>query len=202
MYTPSQLQFVLLMLIDILMKTLIVVILASLMLYACSNTQQLKPNRTAKLYFEQLAQTPSTHEQDVEEVFNLIYADYKKGATESNIRAVYAEDLYFNDTFKIINNIDSLVEYMSHSSQQVNSTTVDILDVFKSEHDYFIRWSMKIDTTISGRDIYSHSIGMTQLRFNDAGKVVFHQDFWDSSEAFFEHLPLMGRFVKKVKTML
>lgn len=184
------------------MRTLIVVILASIVLYACSNAQQLKPNRTAELYFDHLAQTPATSEQNVEEVFNLIYSDYKQGANEANIRAVYADELYFNDTFKIIDNIDQLVEYMSHSAGQVNSTTVDILDVIKSEHDYFIRWSMKIDTTISGKDIFSHSIGMTQLRFNDSGKVVFHQDFWDSSEAFFEHLPMMGRFVKKVKTML
>lgn len=184
------------------MKVLIVVLLATLTLYACSRTPQLKPNRTAALYFDQLSETPATSDQDVRKVFNKIYADYKQGATENNIRAVYADELYFNDTFKIITNIDELVHYMSQSAGQVNSTTVDILDVIRSEHDYFVRWSMKIDTTISGRDIFSHSIGMTQLRFDEQGKVIFHQDFWDSSEAFFEHLPMMGRFVKKVKTML
>ncbi len=184
------------------MKALIVVLIASLVLYACSRTPQLKPNRTAELYFDQLAMTPATSEQDVKKIFSKIYADYKKGATEDNIRAIYAEKLYFNDTFKIIQNIDDLVNYMSHSAEQVNSTTVDVLDVIRGEHDYFIRWSMQIDTTISGKDIFSHSIGMTQLRFNEQGKVIFHQDFWDSSEAFFEHLPMMGRFVKKVKTML
>lgn len=184
------------------MRILFLITLACLALYACSRTPQLKPNRTAKLYFNHLDTTPTTSEQDAKKVFNSIFADYKNGATEANIRAVYAEKLYFNDTFKIIDNIDDLVDYMSHSAQQVDSTTVDVLDVIRSKHDYFIRWSMKINTTISGKDIYSHSIGMTQLRFDDQGKVVFQQDFWDSSEAFFEHLPMMGRFVKKVKTMM
>ncbi len=184
------------------MKTIIVVLLASLILYACSRTPKLKPNRTADNYFEQLSSLPATSEHDVEKTFGKIYADFKQGATEDNIRAVYAEKLYFNDTFKIIEDLDELVTYMSESANHVNSTEVEILDVMRSKDDYFIRWSMKMDLRVKGKDIYSHSIGMTQLRFNEAGKVVFHQDFWDSSEAFFEHLPLMGRFVKKVKSML
>lgn len=184
------------------MKTIIAVLLVSMILYACSQTPKLNPNRTADNYFSQLSSLPATSEHEVEETFGKIYANFKQGATEDNIRAVYAEKLYFNDTFKIIEDLDELVSYMSESASQVNSTKVEILDVMRSKDDYFIRWSMKMDLRVKGKDIYSHSIGMTQLRFNEAGKVVFHQDFWDSSEAFFEHLPLMGRLVKKVKSML
>jgi len=149
-----------------------------------------------------LAQTPATSEQNVEQLFGTIFTDFKNGATEQNIRAVYAEEIYFNDTFKIIDNIDELVHYMSESANSVESTTVEILDVIHANQDYFVRWMMDIKVNIQGRDVHSRSIGMTQLRFNEAGKVVFHQDFWDSSEAFYEHLPFLGRFVKKVKTML
>ena len=184
------------------MKTITVVLLASLILYACTQSPKLKPNRTAENYFSHLANTPSTTENDVELIFGKIFSDFKQGATETNIRSVYANKMYFNDTFKIIEDLDELVIYMSESAEQVNSTTVEILDVMRSEHDYFIRWSMKMELNIKGKNIFSHSIGMTQLRFNEFGKVVFQQDFWDSSEAFFEHLPLMGRFVKKVKSML
>ena len=184
------------------MKTIIVVILISLVLYACSTNSQLKSNRTAESYFSYLAATPATTEHEVAATFGKIFSNFKQGAIEENIRSAYAEKLYFNDTFKIIEDIDELVVHMSESADHVNSTTVDILDVMRSEHDYYIRWSMKMDLIVKGKDIFSHSIGMTQLRFNEAGKVVFHQDFWDSSEAFFEHLPFMGHFVKKVKSML
>ena len=184
------------------MKIIIVVLLASFILYACSRTPKLKPNRTADNYFSHLAATPATFDHEVELTFGKIFSNFKQGATEANIRSVYAEKLYFNDTLKIIDDLDTLVVYMSESADHVNSTTVDILDVMRSESDYFIRWSMKMELDVKGKNIFSHSIGMTQLRFNEAGKVVFHQDFWDSSEAFFEHLPLLGRFVKKVKTML
>ncbi len=184
------------------MRTLLIFLLFAVVLYACSSTPKLELNRTADSYFDHLSNTPSTTEHDVRNTFGKIFTDFKQGATEENIRTVYADRLYFNDTFKIINDIDELVTYMSESAAHVDRTTVDILDVFRTEHDYFIRWSMKMDLSVKGSDIHSHSIGMTQLRFNTEGKVVFHQDFWDSSEAFYEHLPLMGRFVKKVKTML
>lgn len=184
------------------MKIIIIIIVFTVVLYACSGSSQLKPNRSAAEYFNHLANTPATTEHEVKDAFGMIFNDFKQGATESNIRKVYGDNLYFNDTFRIVTNIDDLVEYLSHSASQVESTEVEILDVIRSEHDYFIRWSMDMKLKIKGKDIQSQSIGMTQLRFNQAGKVIFHQDFWDSSEAFFEHLPMMGGLVKRIKSML
>ncbi|MFC3195460.1 nuclear transport factor 2 family protein [Marinicella sediminis] len=184
------------------MKILLIILILAGSLYACSSSPELKHNRTADEYFSYLEQTPATTEHDVESTFGIIFSDFKSGATESNIRSVYANELYFNDTLKIIYNIDDLVSYMSESAAHVDSTTVDILDVIRSDQDYFIRWSMKMKLSVRGKSINSHSIGMTQLRFNEAGKVVFHQDFWDASEALYEHLPILGRWVKKVKDMM
>ncbi|MGJ8663522.1 MAG: hypothetical protein ACSHWU_07720 [Marinicella sp.] len=173
-----------------------------LLLIACNKSSNLKNNRSATEYLKHLANTPATSEHEIRETFGMIFDDFKSGATEENIRKVYADKLYFNDTFKIIGNIEDLIHYLSHSAEQVENTHVEILDVIRSEEDYFIRWSMKMQLKIKGKEINSHSIGMTQIRFNQAGKIMFHQDFWDSSEAFFEHLPFMGRFVKNIKSML
>ena len=182
--------------------TIILVTTLSLLLYACSKGKQMKPNRTHNHYLAQLDSTPDTHQAEPEEAFAAIFSDYKANATEENIRATYAEELYFNDTFVIIDNIDDLVKYMTHSASQVNETTVDILEVIQGKQDYYIRWTMKMDLTIKGKDILSRSIGMSQLRFDEAGKVIFHQDFWDSSEAFYEQLPYLGYFIRKVKGMM
>jgi|GEM_PF-6153046 len=184
------------------MKFIFIITIFILLLYACSSSTNLKTNRSATQYFNHLANTPATQEHEVRDTFGLIFNDFKHGAIEANIRQVYAEKLYFNDTFKIIDNIEDLIQYMSHSASQVESTKVNVLDVIRSKDDYFIRWSMKMKLKIKGKHIESHSIGMSQIRFNHAGKIVFHQDFWDSSEAFFEHLPMMGGLVKKIKSML
>ncbi len=182
--------------------TITLVTLISLFLYACSQGTQMKPNRTHSQYFEQIKTTPATRDAEPKKTFASIFSDYKANATEENIRATYADELYFNDTIVIIDNIDDLVKYMTHSAAQVNETTVEILEEIQGNEDYYIRWAMKMDLTIKGKNIVSHSIGMSQLRFNEAGKVVFHQDFWDSSEALYERLPYLGYFIRKVKGMM
>lgn len=184
------------------MKTIVILLMLVLIIYLTTRTPKYKPNRTADKYFEHLNVTNPTTEQDVKKIFGKIFSDFKSGATEANIRSVYAENLYFNDTLKIVEGIDELVQYMTESAESVDGTTVEILEVIRGDEDYFIRWSMKMDLNIKGSESFSHSVGMSQLRFNEAGKITFQQDFWDSSEAFFEHIPVLGRFVKKVKTML
>ena len=59
-----------------------------------------------------------------------------------------------------------------------------------------------MDFSAKGRDIHSVSIGMTQLRFNDEGKIILHQDYWDGAEGFYQHLPYIGYFVRKVRDSL
>jgi len=61
---------------------------------------------------------------------------------------------------------------------------------------------MVMEFKAKSKDIYSKSIGMTQLRFNQEGKIIFHQDFWDSTEGFYQHLPYIGYIVRKIRSKL
>jgi hypothetical protein len=35
--------------------------------------------------------------------------------------------------------------------------------------------------------------------FDESGKVILHQDYWDSASGFFEHIPIVGGVIKAVK---
>ena len=104
--------------------------------------------------------------------------------------------------FKTINNIDELINYMQDTAEAVEVTTVDILDVSKSDTDYYLRWVMHMKFTAKGKEVDSQSIGVTQIRFNEQGKVVLHQDFWDGAEGFYQHLPFVGYIIRKVRDSL
>ncbi|MBT8142802.1 MAG: nuclear transport factor 2 family protein [Gammaproteobacteria bacterium] len=135
------------------------------------------------------------------EKFQNVLGDFNDGMTEENLRSLYADDLYFNDTFVTITTIDELVEYLLKTAGNA-TTTVKMLDVSKSETDYYLRWSMDIEFVARGKAIRSRSIGMTQVRFNEQGKVIFHQDYWDSANAFYQHLPVVGGLVQRVRNSL
>lgn len=181
---------------------LIILLIVSFLSVAVSKTPK-SSNDVVINYLDALVKSPKTEDkQRVKEHFELLFADFKKGANEEIIRKTYADSFYFNDTFKATNDIDELVPYMIETAKNVESTTVEILDIAKSETDYYIRWVMDMKFKVKRRDVHSKSTGVTQIRFNDEGKIVFHHDYWDSADGFYQHLPYVGFFVRKAKSML
>jgi hypothetical protein len=59
----------------------------------------------------------------------------------------------------------------------------------------YLRWSMRMQFRAAGRDVDSLSVGITQLRFDEAGQIVLQQDYWDSAEGFYRHLPVVGGLI-------
>ena len=77
---------------------------------------------------------------------------------------------------------------------------VTVVDVARSGANYYVRWTMEVRFKGARDSVFT--IGMTQLRFNEQGLIVFHQDFWDSTAGFFEHLPVLGSAIRWIKTKI
>jgi hypothetical protein len=75
---------------------------------------------------------------------------------------------------------------------------VEILQTLISEADVYLIWSMRAEFTPVRQSVVSYTIGVTHLRFNEAGRVVLHQDFWDTGLGFYQHIPVLGRVVKYI----
>lgn len=174
-----------------------------LLINSCATYENTMYNKRVNDFLEVSLDTPiSSSVENPEQKFLKLFGDFKQGAKSDIIRDLYAEKFYFNDTFKTFTNINDLVAYMHETADNVTVTTVEILDISKSESDYYLRWVMHMKFTAKGRAVDSKSVGMTQIRFNDQGKVILHQDYWDGAEGFYEHLPLVGYIVRKIKSSL
>ena len=121
---------------------------------------------------------------------------------KTKLRQTYAPDAYFNDTLKEINDIDTLEKYLLKTAENVDSCTVEFLDTASSGGEYYFRWLMKIRFKKFHKGEEQPSIGITHIRFNKEGKVVFHQDYWDAAGNFFEKIPVLGWMIGKVKGSL
>jgi hypothetical protein len=132
------------------------------------------------------------------EVFN----QTQHGEVAEIIRQTYAEQLYFNDTFRTITDRNELIEYMQQTGQQVDRLEVNVQDIARSGHDIYVRWIMQMQFTVMGKQVDSKSIGISQLRFNDQGKIILHQDFWDGVDGFYQYLPIIGYSLKKIREKL
>jgi SnoaL-like protein len=118
------------------------------------------------------------------------------------IEIAYADAFYFSDTLHVINRRDALIDYLAETAKRVDDIQVTILSVSHDNVDVYVRWKMETKLSVWGKDIDAHSVGISQLRFNQQGKVILHQDFWDSSEGLLSHLPFIGGVVRWTRNQL
>jgi len=144
----------------------------------------------------------SVAERAALERFRELFEDFKGVDFEARLRAVYAEDVWFDDTLKTLRGRDAVVRYFAKTADALESGSAEILDVATSDGDYYVRWEMRLRFARLDRGTTHRSVGVSHLRFDREGKVVLHQDFWDSSRGLFEHVPGLGWLLKQAKRRL
>lgn len=125
-------------------------------------------------------------------------ADY----IEKEISNVYAENAYLNDTLKTLKNRDEIKKHFIKTSKAMTSYSVEIEDIASTSQGHYVRWTMKFTAPklAKGKEIIS--IGISYVVFDQDGKAILHQDYWDSTAGFFEHVPLVGGGIRVVKKRL
>jgi hypothetical protein len=134
--------------------------------------------------------------------FKVAYADLTDPRVGKKVRETYAERLFFNDTLHTFDQLDDLAAYMERTGAGLHESIVEVHHVIRDGADVYVRWTMEFKTRAVGRDIHSRSIGMTHLRFDADGRVVLHQDFWDSGHGLYAHLPFVGFAVRRARRAL
>lgn len=157
--------------------------------------------RTVEAYHEALERIPgetAAIERGVTS-FRQTFADLTRDDLAQRIGELYAEEFYFNDTVHIARKRSELVDYMARTGQNLANSRVEVHKIIRDGADVYLRWEMSFATRAVGKRVKSHSIGMTHLRFNEAGQIVLHQDFWDSGSALYAHLPVVGFWVRRAR---
>ncbi|TVS10812.1 MAG: nuclear transport factor 2 family protein [Wenzhouxiangella sp.] len=134
--------------------------------------------------------------------FKASYADLTSPTLADDISATYASTLYFNDTLHTFSKLEDLAAYMKQTGSALSESSVDVHQVIRDGADVYVRWTMEFKSRAVGRNIHSRSIGVSHLRFDEEGRVVLHQDFWDSGHALYAHLPIVGFFVRRARSAL
>jgi hypothetical protein len=144
----------------------------------------------------------SEEEGQAIERFQSLLSDFKAPDFGERIPEVYAEDVFFNDTLKTLHGVDDLQEYLTATGEAIDKGTVEFLDVVSDSGNYYFRWVMTIRFKQLARGEDTLSVGMSHVRFDAAGKVVLHQDFWDSTGGLFEYVPALGWMLRRAKNRL
>lgn len=134
--------------------------------------------------------------------FRELFGGLKPTDFEARLRAVYVEDVWFDDTLQMLRGLDAVVRYLAKTADALESGSAEVLDVAASDGDHYGRWDTRLRFARFDRGTTRRSVGVSHLRFDREGKVVLHQDFWDASRGLFEHVPGRGWPLKRAKRRL
>ena len=134
--------------------------------------------------------------------FQSLLGDYKAADFASRIREVYADYAFFNDTLKTLQGGAAIQKHFVAVAEALVEGTVDFVDVVAGDGDYYFRWVMTVRFERLAKSQEVLTVGMSHVRFDAAGRVVLHQDFWDSTGGLFEHVSGLGWLLRRAKSRL
>jgi limonene-1,2-epoxide hydrolase len=146
------------------------------------------------------AQDEQPLEPGLEPFLNL-FADFEPQAVEARARAVYAPRAYFNDGLVELEGVEEIAAYLGRTAGLTTELEVDVEHVVSADGEIYLRWVMRF-TTAGSRATTIIAPGVTHLRLDGSGRIVYHRDHWDGSGALAELVPGVGRVLRWARSRL
>lgn len=118
---------------------------------------------------------------------------------EANAAKVYAPDAYLNDTLVTHHGVEQIKAYFLKTAETMTQYQVTVDDTVSSGNDHYVRWTMVFAAPKLNGGKPVESVGMSHVRFNSAGQVIMHQDFWDSGTNIYGQLPVLGGVIESIR---
>lgn len=136
--------------------------------------------------------------QMIQQVIDL-FSVYTEENLSKNLTNVYAEKIYFRDAFKEFSDSSELLEYMLAGLKPLDQAEFVFNRVARSGGDFYFDWTMRLDFKKTPPNTWEESIGVSHMRFNSEGKVIFHQDYWDPTDIVYRRIPIAKQLIAFVK---
>lgn len=128
-----------------------------------------------------------------------LFTNYTQDYLQKNVTEVYAEKVYFRDAFKRFDRADEIRDYLVHGVSALTAAEFDFQRIIRAGDEFYIDWIMRLDFKATPAGTWEESIGMTHMRFNSEGQVIFHQDYWDPTDIVYQRIPVAKQLINYVK---
>lgn len=120
--------------------------------------------------------------------------------TIERIPLFYAADAEFKDPFNEVRGTDAIARIFRHMFTQVDEPRFVIGSRFGGKDGVMLLWDFHFRTR--GRRPQAICVrGTSHLRFDAAGKVMLHRDYWDAAEELYAKLPVLGALMRYLQRM-
>ena len=117
----------------------------------------------------------------------------------NTLENTFTNDIEFEDPFNKVNGKEAVIKIFSEMFEKIDNPKFQILELsyaqnFDKKLTVYLKWILNGKFK---RNKKSFAIkGVSEVKFNEQGKVVKHIDYWDSMTQLIVHLPYVGSLVK------
>jgi hypothetical protein len=157
------------------------------------------------MHLEEQGLVKNQSSMNVIERFCKIYTDLCKVSSD-DLATIYGRDVVFIDPITTHKGLADVQHYFSNLLTQAQSCSFDIATIVacsnvhssssETSFTHVANWTMTL-TLKKGRKVITLD-GTTQLKVeNDI--ITYHKDYYDLGEMVYEHIPVLGFVIKKIK---
>jgi len=115
-------------------------------------------------------------------------------ANLDELATLYAEDCHFKDPFNDVRGRAVVRRVFAHMFETVQAPRFIVNEALVEGEQCFLAWDFHAGDLVIR--------GASHLRFDAAGLVVSHRDYWDAAEELYEKLPVLGALMRLLKRRL
>jgi len=145
----------------------------------------------------EVMQQGSKKERAAIERFSYLLANFTEDTIRRYVRVLYAPNAYYRDSFTEKQGVENIETYFIEGTRTMDELAFDLQDVAVHDGNYYFRWITQFSQKGKKDDVI-HLPGVSHVRFDKEGRVIFEQDFWDAG-VIYERLPIIGSFIRWLK---
>lgn len=107
----------------------------------------------------------------------------------------YTANVWFKDPFNEVQGLGEVQRIFSHMFVALDRPRFVVTAEVRDDSQCFLTWDFEFYLRRKGAVLQTIR-GSSHLKFNEAGRVVYHRDYWDAAEELYEKLPVLGSLMR------
>lgn len=114
----------------------------------------------------------------------------------------YSADAWFKDPFNDVRGLPAIERIFRHMFTQVAEPRFVVTETIADDGGAVLVWEFCYRVSLWGRGETQVMRGVSHLKFDAAGKVCQHRDYWDTGEELYMKLPVLGGMWRGLRRLL
>lgn len=113
----------------------------------------------------------------------------------SDLYKIYDDQVVFRDPIHEIHGLSALAEYFEKLNHNLKEGSFEFTSESIIENTAYLTWEMSLMLKKPNKEVKASGISVIIIK----DKIIQQRDYFDAGELFYEHIPVLGSFIRLFK---